>query len=202
MTNKLWKCCGCKDFFERIGMITIPAGHFCNIDCAIKLANARNKKTREKAERLDTKERKAALLTVSDWIKKVHKYFNPYIRLRDKLLPCISCGRSAHEVENTEGWKTGGAWDCGHFLSVGAHSHLRFDPRNAHKQCKSCNGGSGKYTRKNHTVSKEYRERIIIKIGLEYVEWLEGPHPTKKWTIDELKGLETHFKTLLKELTS
>jgi len=41
---------------------------------------------------------------------------------------------------------------------------------------------------------------LIEKIGLERVEWLEGPHEPKKYTIDELKGIRDLYRRKLKEL--
>jgi len=105
-------------------------------------------------------------------------------------------------VEPTERWKVGGSWDCGHFLTVGAFPELRFEPLNAHKQCKSCNGGSGKYTRKNKTVGTDYRERLVQKIGLTKVEWLEGPHEPAKYSIGDIKEIIKEYKAKLKELKS
>lgn len=200
MTNKLRLCTGCKIRFPMEEMFKTPAGWFHAFECASNLALTRQKRSTEKAERKDIRERKAALLTVSDWKKRVQTVFNKYIRLRDKWEPCISCGKSVIEIEKKQGWKTGGAWDCGHYLSVGAYPELRFELYNAHKQCKSCNGGSGNYARKNHTVAKEYRIRIIEKIGIGKVEWLEGPHQPAKYTIDQLKELRQHFNKLIKEL--
>lgn len=158
--------------------------------CAIEMVN------REKAKkaRIHYKAEKIRLKSRREWLVDAKNAFNPYIRMRDKNLPCISCGREV--VEQT----IGGAWDCGHYLSVGSHPELRFEEDNAHKQCKSCNGGAGKYTRKNYTVQKEYRERLIAKIGLERVEKLEGPHPPAKWTIEELKGIIALYKQKIKAL--
>ena len=126
--------------------------------------------------------------------------FSPFIRLRDADLPCISCGRTNIEVLPTDGWKVGGAWDCGHFLAVGSHPELRFEELNAHKQCKSCNGGSGRFTRKNHTVSQEYQERLIDRIGLADVEWLKGPHESKHYTVDDFIEIKIQYRQKLKVL--
>ncbi len=198
MTNKLRLCTGCKTRYPLVDMFQGPAGYFHNIQCAFDHRKAKQ----DKAERKDLRERKAALLTVSDWKKKVQTVFNKFIRLRDRHLPCISCGKTNEEIEKKQGWKTGGAWDCGHFLTVGAYPELRFVLNNAHKQCKSCNGGSGKYAKKNQTVATEYRIRLIDKIGFLDVCALEAPHPPAKYTIEQLKELRSHFTKLTKELSS
>jgi hypothetical protein len=124
--------------------------------------------------------------------------FNKFIRARDASLNCISCKRTDEDVKQTDGWKTGGAWDCGHFLTRGAFPELRFEELNAHKQCKSCNGGSDKYAKKTQLVRDDYRINLIEKIGLDKVLWLEGPHEPKKYTCAELKQIELTYKEKLK----
>jgi hypothetical protein len=52
----------------------------------------------------------------------------------------------------------GGQWDCGHFMGVGARPELRFEEKNAYRQCKACNGGSGRFAAKNATVHARYRD--------------------------------------------
>jgi len=32
------------------------------------------------------------------------------------------------------------------------------------------------------------------------VDWLDNNHETKRWTIDELKAIQAHYKSKLKEL--
>lgn len=147
-----------------------------------------------KEARKDTARRKEAIKTRAEYIREAQVAFNAYIRFRDDKEPCISCGRT--EVE----WTVGGAWDCGHYLGVGAYPELRFEELNAHKQCKKCNGGSGKYAKKNRTVSQSYREKLIKKIGQEKVDWLEGPHEPKHYSIEELKQLKIYFRNECKEL--
>jgi hypothetical protein len=78
---------------------------------------------------------------------------------------------------------------AGHYRSVGAHPELRFEPDNCHAQCAQCNNfKSGNLT--------EYRANLIKKIGLQRVEWLEGPQEKRKFSIEELKELLTHYKGL------
>ena len=114
------KCKHCNKWSAKF--IELPAGTFFNMDHAMiwvrqQEAKAQKKRAaKAKADRADLRKRKEALLTVSDWIKKVQPVFNKFIRLRDRHQDCISCGRDNIEVESTDGWKPGGAWDCGHFL--------------------------------------------------------------------------------------
>ncbi|WP_024873134.1 recombination protein NinG [Tolumonas lignilytica] len=172
-----------------------------SISCAIAYAKKKQEQkdkreavaaTREKRRNL--RERKIALKKRSDWVADVQREFNKFIRLRDADMPCISCG------EKNPPMLHGGQWDCGHFLSVGHAPELRFEELNAHKQCKSCNGGAGHYAHKNKTVSQKYRENLIQKIGLPKVEWLEGPHEPKKYTIDQLKELLVLYRSKQREI--
>jgi len=192
---KLKKCKVCKQPFMPRNTIQPTCYDF---ECQATYATAHAKKVaalREKRERQALREAKERLKPRGDYIKELQRWFNRFVRLRDAHLPCISCDR--FEVEMT----IGGAWDCGHFQSVGARPELRFEELNAHKQCKSCNGGSGKYARKNYTVAKEYEERLIKRIGQDKVDWLKGPHPAKHYTIDELKQLTAHYKMKCKQLS-
>lgn len=147
--------------------------------------------------RKERREGRERLMNRSDWIKKAQKAFNDYIRERDKDLPCICCG----SFGDGEEWLTGGKWDCGHWLGRGAYPELRFHEDNAHKQLKSCNGGSSKYAKKGRTVAAGYRDGLIKKIGLERVEWLEGPHEAKKYTVIQLQEIEATYKAKLKEIS-
>jgi hypothetical protein len=187
------KCSICKSIAK---FLTSDGKGFCGSpDCG--LAHHARIKEAQIVARL--KKRKEELKdTVSNWKRWVQDdAFNPYIRERDKDKPCISCGRYDHEIEEK---LRGGKFECGHYLSVGSHPELRFDPLNAHKQCKSCNGGSGKYARKNHTVSQSYRINLIERIGIKNVEWLDGPHEPRRYRVDELKEMYDHFKSLTRKL--
>lgn len=199
---KIYKCKSkvCNNIVDRTYSSTVQA---CSVSCALALVREKEAKKaikKAKSERRETKAKKKALMSVRDWIKKAQPVFNKYIRLRDKDKPCISCGRTNQEVEGSEGWKPGGSWDCGHFLTIGAHEELRFEPKNAYKQCKSCNGGSGKYTKKNHTVGKQYRINLIERVGIETVDWLEGPHELPRWTTDDIQSVQEKYKAKIKEI--
>ena len=187
--------------------VTTPAearATWCSTDCALAIVAIKREKARvekERKERREIREAKEKLKPRKDFVKTLQTgAFNPYIRERDYWDGCISCGKSREQVEKEQGWKLGGAWDAGHYLSVGSHPELRFEPDNCHKQCKSCNGGSGQFGRKERTVSAEYRERLIAKIGLERVLWLEGPQEPRHYTVDELKAMTKKYRALRREL--
>lgn len=191
------KCKVCPNTFTPRTSTQIVCSWSCAAAHTAKLAEKR-KKTEETRKRKELKEAKEKLITISDMIKQVDAVYNPYIRLRDELkdLPCPSCGRYDHEIPNTYY----GKWDCGHYLSKGSHPELRYEELNTWRQCKSCNGGSGNFVRKNHEVQKYYRITLIERIGLEKVEWLEGPHEPKKYTVPELQEIKRIYKEKLKLL--
>jgi hypothetical protein len=137
---------------------------------------------REKRERQALREAKERIKPRSKWLKEAQVEFNRFIRLRDKHLPCISCGR----------FHTG-QWHAGHYRSVGACPELRFIELNCHRQCQPCN---------THLSGNllEYRTNLIEKIGMDNVEWLAGKHEAKHYSIDELKQLIAHYKGKCKEL--
>ena len=167
------------------------ANGFCDIDCMAKhgLVKAREQMERKrKADDLGIKKRnqsfkkKVADSDRSAWAKKAQAAFNSFIRMRDDLLPCISCGRY-HS----------GQYHAGHYRSVGAAKQLRFNEINCHKQCAPCNNHkSGNIT--------EYRINLIKKIGVESVELLENSNDVKRYSIDEYRDIEATYKAKLKGL--
>ncbi|MAL97166.1 MAG: hypothetical protein CL583_01830 [Alteromonadaceae bacterium] len=190
------KCRHCKAELPSIkNSDPVQAKGFCEFEHAVQYGRQKAKESREKRERKEQRERKQSIKRRSEWLSEAQAEFNKFIRARDADQPCICCG-----VWADESWKPGGTWDAGHYLSRGSHPELAFDEANCHKQLKSCNAGAGKYTKKNFTVSQQYRERLIQKIGEAEVLRLEGPHEPKKYTIDELKELKTYYRRLTREL--
>ena len=41
---------------------------------------------------------------------------------------------------------------------------------------------------------------LVREIGLDRVEWLEGPHPAKKYTADELRAIKAEYTAMAREL--
>jgi hypothetical protein len=154
-------------------------------ECQVTYATAHALKSHEKrvkADRKETREKKQALKTRSQWMKEAQVEFNRYVRLRDADLPCISCGR----------FHTG-QYHAGHYLTVGSRPELRFCELNVHKQCSACNN----YLSGNIVA---YRMALVKRIGLDQVDWLEGKHEPKHYTIDDLKAIKAKYKTLCREL--
>ena len=177
---------------KKAAFITPIGKAFCSTECCTSFAANVVKKERVTAERQnrkETKKRKDRLNdTVSFWTKKAQVAFNAYIRERDLNQPCISCD----SFLNAPGG-VGGYWDCGHYRSVGSCKELRFEPLNAHKQCKKCN----RYLSGNVV---EYRARLKERIGQDKLDWVEGPHKLNRYRVDDLKAIEANYKQLKKDL--
>lgn len=185
------KCCarGCGKpalfFGPRIGLKKQLC--WCSDECGERLAiDALAKKRAQEAKvaRAAHRERKKAIQRPRDVRPGTQDDFNIMIRERDFFEPCISCSRYDHEIPEHH---TGGKWDCGHFLTRGAHPELAFEPLNAHKQCKHCNRDrSGNATR--------YEENLIKRIGADKVAWLKGPHEPKKYTVEQLREMAATYR--------
>ena len=188
---KLRKCRICPTRFESRSMAHVV----CSPPCTLALAELKRLKAaakREQEERQKTRAQKEALKTRSDYIKETQHAFNAYIRERDQNKLCICCGLP-WDSGNRGSTSTGGAFDCGHYRSVGSAPHLRFDERNAHGQRKQCNRyGAGR--------AVDYRIGLIARIGREQVESLESDNTVRKYTIDDLKAIKATYKAKLKQL--
>lgn len=177
------KCRQCRKNFDPRNSLQVV----CSPACAIKDAK-RKAQNAEKKARKEVRVRKQLLKTRSDFVREAQAAFNAWVRERDRAEPCISClcfpgGNGSH----------GGTWDCGHYRSVGANPELRFEPLNAHKQCKRCNN----YMSGNVV---NYRRNLLEKIGQEKLEWIEGPHEPKHYSKEDLIEIRDHYRKLTREL--
>ncbi|WP_419795096.1 recombination protein NinG [Pseudomonas palleroniana] len=186
----------------------VPAQPFqtwCSPDCAVTIIRQRQEKQHKsfaQRERREIKVRKEALKSRADHMKDAEKSVRDYRRTYELSIGsgCMSCGESQESILAAQGWKTGGAFDAGHFLGKGARPELRLVPNNIWLQCKSCNAGSSKYARKGQTVSQAFREGLIARIGLEAVEALEADHTPRKETIEQLKAITAKYRAMTREL--
>lgn len=177
----------------------------CGWACGLAIKDVNQEKARKSlalVERREIKVRKEALKSRGDHMKDAEKAVRDYRRTYELSIGsgCISCGESQESILHAQGWKTGGAFDAGHFLGKGARPELRLVPSNIWLQCKSCNAGSSKYARKGQTVSQAFREGLIGRIGLESVEALEADHAPRKETIEQLKAITAEYRAKTKEL--
>jgi len=151
----------------------------CSPICAITLNNRKKQKDYD----AETRRLKKTIKTRGDYTKDAQTSINRYVRFRDYEDNCISCGRDHL-----------GRWDAGHYQNVGSFPELRFNLWNISKQCHwNCNikrGGN----------QIQYRKRLIKKIGVDKVEWLEGPHDALKYSIEDLKRIKRIFDKKAKKL--
>lgn len=175
------KCRICREAYEKRNMGQVV----CSPKCAQAWAEKKRDKTlrqQQKEIRREHREQRERLKTRQQWLRDAQTIFNRYIRLRDHDLPCISCGRHHN-----------GAYDAGHYRSVGAAPQLRFDERNVHKQCVPCN-----QHKSGNAI--EYRMGLGARLGLLAVVSLESDNTVKRWTIDDAKEIIRIYRAKIKEL--
>jgi hypothetical protein len=157
----------------------------CSPLCGLAIKDVNGDRARKAIAQRERKEIKAAkerIKSRADHLKETQVAFNAWVRLRDAELPCVSCGRDHL-----------GQWHAGHYRPSGSNPSLRFDPVNVWKQCAPCNNHlSGNLT--------PYRAELIKRIGLDKVEWLEGVHEPKRYTIDELKALKADYRAKARQM--
>lgn len=158
----------------------------CSVKCSVEHAKAQEAKKR-KAERIRMK-REFRANDRPHQLKLTQAVVNRWVvHVRDVGLPCFTCGLLFTAQ------KIGGVIDCGHYLTVGAHPELRFETRQLARQCISCN-------RHNGGRPREFRAALIQREGIEFVEWLEGPHDDMpKMTCPDLIDLRAHYSRLIRE---
>jgi len=126
---------------------------------AKKAAKAkREQRAKERIERADLRRRKEALKRPTEWEQECREIVQKIARIRDRHDGCISCHMGANY---------GGQWHGSHFRPAGNNSAVQFNLWNIHKACAQCNlfkGGN----------IAAYRPRLVEKIGVERVEWLES----------------------------
>lgn len=178
------RCKSCKTKFEpKFFLQKFCLGtEQCKVD-ATMFGIAEVKKKSERDWKKEKKELKEKLKSQADYVKDLQTVFNTYIRLRDKDLPCVSCG-----TYNAE------EFHAGHYIPT-TFQVLRFNEFNVWKQCSRCNT----HLRGNITA---YRIELINRIGLAEVEKLENKrHEISKLSIPDLKAKIVHYKAQIKILS-
>ena len=178
------RCPSCRVMFTPTRSSQAVCGE---IECAIahgqsEKGQASARKALADVARREIKVCKEKLKSRADHLKDTQIAFNAWVRARDAELPCISCGRH-HQ----------GKYDAGHYRTVGSNPALRFEPLNCHRQCSPCN------TQLSGNIVN-YRIELVKRIGVESVEWLEGPHEAKKYTVEELKVITAEYRAKTREL--
>lgn len=113
------------------------------------------------------------------------KYFNRYILLRDKDKGCVSCGNNNPAIK----------YDAGHYVPAGSCTALRFDERNVHKQC-------SQYCNVHRSGNRApYAKAIAAMYGQEVLDFLDGPQPKIKITVQFYQAIEDEYKAKCKALS-
>lgn len=187
------KCKHCKERFIKTRPIQPACGYECEVALAVKSAQRKQLKRereaakKERAYKAETRAMKQAANEASPkwWAARLKKVCHLYIRTRDAMLGCISCGT----MESKK-------WDAGHYIPSHRGAKHRYSELNINKQCCACNDGnklSGNLTL--------YRIGLVKKIGAEAVEEIERTaHDIKRWTIPEMQELERYYKNKLELL--
>lgn len=176
--SKIKKCKVCLDEFEPRNRTQ----QVCSVPCAIKYRDAkaaakRRTETRQMRRAFNENDR-------SYQLKKAQEAFNAFIRERDKGQPCISCGTTDPALR----------YDAGHYRTTGAHPELRFEEDNCFRQCHyNCN-----INRSGNIV--DYRIGLLARIGAERLEWLEGNHEPKNYTLADIIEIKLRYRAKAKEL--
>lgn len=185
-TIKPKKCRVCRTAFTP----AMPLARVCSPICAIQAAKAKREAAEKAAKTKDRRETKVKLDAITkkpELVKKAQAAFNKFIRARDAGKPCISCGKPLQAAT------IGGAFDCGHYRSVGSAVHMRFVDDNAHGQCKHCN----RHLAGNHVA---YRMGLVERIGSQAVDMLERDNTLRKYTHEGLIEIARYYNDEAKRL--
>jgi|TARA_R110000744_G_scaffold97622_2_gene188629 hypothetical protein len=155
----------------------------CGVKCSIEYSNTKKQEKAVKKARIEKKLGHEALMTHSDWKKKLQTIFNTFIRLRDINKGCVSCQTPL----------TNRKFDAGHYYPT-TYEAIRFSELNVHGQCVTCN-------QYKHANLHEYKKNITNRISLEDLQWLEdNRHSKLKMTIPEIKDQISIYKDKVKEI--
>ena len=114
------------------------------------------------------------------------------VHVRDKDLPCISCGTESKTI----------VYAGGHLRSAGGHPELALNSHNIHKQCNfycNCNLSGNLNGNKK---SAGYIKGLIERHGQEYHDRLFEHREQPKITIDQLKEIRAFYSTLIRDENS
>lgn len=175
------KCRQCKLVFSPKRPLQIV----CDYKCAYEWANDKMEKKKDKEWKERKREGLEKLKTPTEYKNEARIYFQQWIRMRDVLDNCISCG-----IDRAE------QWDGGHYWKAELYSGLIFHEDNCNKQCSRCN-------KELHGNESNYRIGLVKKIGEERVKWLEENKDRLRvysWEKDELIEIKKKYIRLIKIL--
>lgn len=131
----------------------------------------------------ESREKKSVSWVIKYLVNLVHKY----IKMRDKGLPCISCGAQWHSD-----------FQAGHFFKAELYSELRFHEHNINAQCPKCN----MFMEGN---LNQYAENLEKKIGaIAFSKLKDRAANSKKntlfkWDRKRLDELKEYYRNKIQE---
>lgn len=188
------KCRQCKDKFQPVK----PLQFVCSPLCAHRYIQAQ----KAKKAKQESRKAKQAIKSRGKWLDEAQTQFNRYIRARDRKWytdqgkdpECVSCGTTDSSIQ----------FAAGHFKTRGGFPELRFHEDNVFLQCnRRCNLAlSGNINGEMGT--RGYRAGLLIRLGEEegrrVIDWLDGPHDPKNYTIDDIKEIKAKYSKMAREL--
>lgn len=142
------KCKHCKEVFQK----SEPLQMCCSIKCAIAYTKGLKEKAESKEWNQRKKEIKEKIKTLADWKNDLQNVVNWIVKELDKDLPCISHPDMTGFLR----------WDAGHAFTVKAHSDIRFNLHNIHKQNSQSNELYG--------YCPEYQQGLLNRYGQGYLD--------------------------------
>ena len=175
------RCRKCGAPFEPVKPLQVA----CSVTCARQWSQTLAARRAEiKARRKEKREALARLETPADAARKAQAVFNRWVRLIDQVKPCVSCGHPDDGSRQRH---------ASHYRPAGSNPALRFEPDNVHAACSICNNHkSGNLT--------GYRLELVRRIGIERVEWLEGPHDLPHRTVADFRAIEAEYRKRIRSL--
>lgn len=175
------RCRKCSNLFQPTRPLQVVCSPACSLAWAQTLAG---QKAEKRARAIAKREARAKLETPAMAARKAQSVFNRWIRLSDRGMPCVSCGHPDDGSRQRH---------ASHYRPVGSNPALRYHPDNVHAACSICNNHkSGNLT--------PYRLELIRRIGIERVEWLEGPHDLPHRTVADFREIQRHYARLCRQL--
>lgn len=181
------RCKHCRERTEKLGKLLHD--HCMDAWIAKQLAKqqaarAAKQRAAAKVERAQDRKRRETLKSRTNWEQECKAIAQKIARLRDRFDGCISCHI---------GPDYGGKWHGSHYRPAGSNAAVELHLWNIHKSCAQCNlfkGGN----------LGPYRIKLVAKIGLDRVEWLESQTQPVKRSIEYLKRYKAVMGKKLKRL--
>lgn len=188
------KCLNCREKFT-------PAGNgqvVCSWSCNAAQTRKQSQKAREAALRKPEPARRPLVVSsctfarkpeinikpLSHWLELTQCHVNELRRLTCLANGdgCISCG-THYSPE----------WHAGHYRTIAAAGHLRFEPDNIWLQCCECN-----IDKSGNRLA--FRAALVVRIGESRVLALESNNENHRFIRKELAGIRAKARTNLRAL--